>query len=250
MRVYYLRLNEVAGGLGIRELARVNDGDTEWPIYHVGPIGPAGTRRVLIIAGMHGNEIAASLAAVEILRDFKANPGSYGAVEMHLVAPANPVGLAHQSRYNAAGCDINRDFGRFGTREAQAVRDVFDAVRPALLISLHEGPQRGFFVIGTASAPPQLAEAVAKAVATQGIALATKNFLGLSLRSSGFETEGGFKSALKRLIALGSLGTYADQRNVGTLTTESPWSEEDIGLRIRAQVAAVQAVTRGYPGGA
>jgi hypothetical protein len=104
-------------------------------------------------------------------------------------------------------------------------------------------------VIGTASAPPQLAGAVAKAVAAQGIALATKNFLGLSLRSRGFETEGGFKSALKRVIGLGSLGTYADQRNVGTLTTESPWSQRDLGLRIRAQVSAVRAATRGCSDG-
>jgi hypothetical protein len=250
MSAYYARLHEAAGGLGIREVARVNDGCVEWPIYHVGPLGPPGTKRVLIIAGIHGNEIAASLAAVEILRDFRANREMYGPVEIHLVAPANPVGLAHQSRYNAAGCDLNRDFGQFGTAEARAIRDVFAAVRPALLISLHEGPQDGFFVIGTASAPPQLAGAVAKAVATQGIVLATRNFLGLPLRKRGFETEGGFKSALKRLIGLGSLGTYADQRDVGTLTTESPWSGGDIALRIRAQVAAVRAAARGFSDGA
>lgn len=124
---------------------------------------------------------------------------------------------------------------------------MLDAVRPELLISLHEGPQRGFFVIGTASAPPQLAEAVANALAAEGIALATSNFLGLPLRSHGFETEGWFKSAIKRLIGLGSLGTYADGRNVGTLTTESPWGDRDLGLRVRAQVAAVRAVARGFP---
>lgn len=250
MAAYYAELHVAASGLDIREVARVNDGSVEWPIYHVGPIGPPGTRRLLIIAGIHGNEIAASLAAAEILRDLKANPELYGPVEIHLIAPANPVGLAHQSRYNAAGCDLNRDFGQFGTAEVRAVRDVFEAVRPALLMSLHEGPQDGFFVIATASAPPQLVRVVAKAVAAQGIALATKNFLGLPLRSRGFEIEGGFTSSLKRLIGLGSLGTYADQRNVGTLTTESPWSDRDLGLRIRAQVAAVRAAARGLPGGA
>jgi hypothetical protein len=146
MSAYYARLHDAAGGpLGIREVVRVNDGGVGWPIYHIGPIGRPGSKRVLIIAGIHGNEIAAPLAAVEILRDVKVNPELYGLVEIHLVAPANPVGLAHQSRYNAAGCDLNRDFGQFGTEEARAVRDVFEAVRPALLVSLHEGPQAGFF---------------------------------------------------------------------------------------------------------
>ncbi len=239
---YNHRLRAAADGFPMQELIRVGRGDATFPIFHVGPIGASPTHRVLVVAGIHGNEIAASLAAPQLLEDRRADPEAYEACELHLLAPANPVGLMHESRYNAQGCDINRDFGTFRTPEALVIREIFDRVSPTLIVAFHEGPQDGFYVIGTTRAPGALPRAVAQAVHSAGIALSTRSFLGLQLRDPGYEHEGSLTSLLKRLIRLHSLGAYAQAHEVGTLTTESPWSSRNLAARIRAHVVAVRAV--------
>jgi hypothetical protein len=47
---------------------------------------------------------------------------------------------------------------------------------------------------------------------------------------------------MKQLIRLQSLGAFANEHNVGTLTTESPWSSRDLASRVEAHVAVVRAV--------
>jgi hypothetical protein len=239
---YYEEVRANAHGFEIHELVRIPADGTTYPVYRIGPIGGSTTRRVLVLAGVHGNEIAASLAAPEILRDVRDRPGDYAACELHLVAPADPVGLAHQSRYNAQGCDINRDFEAFQTPEARTIRDVFARVSPTIVVALHEGPQDGFYVIGTRSAAPDLPEEVAKSVSATGVALSTNSFVGTRLANAGYDHEGVVKTFLKRLIGLHTLGAFAEHRGVGTLTTESPWSSTDVPARVRGHVAAVRAV--------
>jgi hypothetical protein len=75
-----------------------------------------------------------------------------------------------------------------------------------------------------------------------GIPQSSRSFLGLKLRHPGYDHEGAFTSLVKRLIRLDSLGTYAQGHEVGTLTTESPWSSKDLAARIRAHVVALRAV--------
>ena len=239
---YYSDLRSAAEGLPVHELARVPARDDLLPVYHVGPVGPSSSYRILVVAGVHGNEIAASLAAPRILEDARHHPADYEGCDVHLIAPANPVGLVSQSRYNAQGCDINRDFGAFQTPEARAIRTAFDHVSPDLVVALHEGPQDGFYLIATTATPPSLPKAVIDAVRSQGVVLSSTTFLGTRLRDAGYEHEGRAKTLLKRLIRLQSLGAFAQRYNVGTLTTESPWSSADVASRIQAQVAAVRAV--------
>lgn len=239
---YNDRLRAAAEGFPLTEVTRVADGDATYPIFHVGPIGAGRRHRILVVAGVHGNEIAAVLAAPQILSDLRIDPEAYETCELHVLAPANPVGLRHQSRYNAKGCDINRDFGAFQTPEALAVREIFDRVSPTSIVSLHEGPQDGFYVIATTRAPGSLAKAVAEAVHSSGFALSSRSFLGMELRQPGYEHEGSLTTFMKRLIRLDSLGAYAQARGVGTLTTESPWDSPDLDGRVRAHVVAVRAV--------
>ena len=240
----YDALAPAAAGLPRRSVARVTYDGREFPIEHVGPAGTPGGRRLLVVAGVHGNEIAGSLAAPRILDDVRARPDAYAGVELHVLAPANPVGLANLSRYNAAGCDVNRDFGRFRTPEAVAIRTVLTSVAPELVVSLHEGPQDGFYVIATRRAPVPVARAMTHAVEAEGIALATKTFLGVPMAGRGLDHEGRFVTAVKRLIGVGSLGAYAQVRGIGVLTTESPWGSTRLDERIAAQVVAVRAAAR------
>jgi hypothetical protein len=212
----------------------------EFPIYAFGPTGTIGGVRVLVVAGVHGNEVAGALAAPRVLHAAHDDPTWLRGIELHVVAPANPVGLAYLSRYNGGGCDVNRDFGPFRTAEAAALRDVLHAIAPALVVSLHEGPQEGFYVIATRRAPRDVADAMARGAAASGIALAGASFLGGGLDAPGVEHEGRFKTGLKRVLGIDSLGAYADRHGVGTLTTESPWALPDVDARVGAHVAAVR----------
>jgi hypothetical protein len=246
---FYRALESFEGAVPSAVLARVHDADRPpLPIFLFGPVGTRGGRRLLVVAGLHGNEIAASLAAPHLLADVRDRPGAWAGVELWLVAPANPVGLAHLSRWDARGCDPNRDFGAFETPEATAVRGAFDAARPELVVSLHEGPQDGFFAIATPAVPAGVPEAVAEAAAATGMPLAREDFLGLDLAAPGISREGRAWTLLKRAIRLGSLGLWSEDQGVGTLTTETPWAGDDLEARIRAQVAAVRAAARALAG--
>jgi hypothetical protein len=240
---YYRDLSDAAAGFPRREIARARMGDSALPIHHIGPLGGPANQRLLVVAGIHGNEAAGALAAPRILDDMTGHPGDYAAVEMHLIAPANPVGLGRGSRYNADGCDVNRDFGAFGTIEAAAIREVFDGLSPNLVLALHEGPHEGFFLIVARRAPVSLATTAVHAVAEAGIRIAARSNLGFRLRRPGIMYEGWFVTGgKKKLIRIGSLADYAHGRGIGTITTEGPFGSPNIEDRIRAQVIAVRAI--------
>ncbi|MBC7459753.1 MAG: DUF2817 domain-containing protein [Thermoleophilia bacterium] len=66
---------------------------------------PSATRTVLVIGVVHGTE-PAGLAVIRALRYDAPPPG----VRYWLVAAANPDGLAHGTRQNGRGVDLNRNF--------------------------------------------------------------------------------------------------------------------------------------------
>jgi hypothetical protein len=150
--------------------------------------------------------------------------------------------VAYASRYNGAGCDINRDFGEFQTLEAQAVRHVIEAYRPEVVVAPHEGRQDGFYLIATAAADGEVAAAVVRKLADAGVTLASRSFLGIELGTPGLSVEGSMLAATKRWIGLGSLGTYLDGLNVATYTTESSWGSDAFDERIRSHVLAIRAI--------
>ena len=154
------------------------------------------------------------------------------------------------ARYNAHGCDINRDFAAFETIEARAIRDVIEETSPDLILSLHEGPHDGFFVIATRSTPSLLAIAVATALQSSGVELATHSNLGSRLSVPGVMEEGWVITGAKSLFRIRSLGAYAHQRSTPLLTTEGPWSASDVDSRIQAQVLAVRAAASELASGA
>src|SRR5690606_32698779 len=118
-----------------------------------------------------GNEHAGILAVPEILAH-TVEP----AVRLVVLAPVNPVGAAEMSRYNGDGFDINRDFVRFETREARAVRRVVEEERPDFVISLHEGPQDRSFMFLNRHIDAALARRLARAIEAGGTALAEHDY--------------------------------------------------------------------------
>lgn len=114
-------------------------------------------------AGMHGDEPAGPLAALELLREgfFDGRPW--------IVCPAlNPTGLAAGTRANAAGVDLNRDYLALRSPEV-AAHTAWLAGRPAptLFVSLHEDwESTGFYFYEINQGPdqPERAAAILAAV--------------------------------------------------------------------------------------
>lgn len=69
-----------------------------------------GPRRVLLVGGIHGNEREGEVAAREILAAFQRSSDLMGRVTLCVVDDLNPDGSAANTRGNARGVDLNRDF--------------------------------------------------------------------------------------------------------------------------------------------
>ena len=249
---FYAELRGLQANFEFEELGRVRYQGRNDPQYWIRRPAPAGAPRMLIVAGVHGDERAALLAVPRLLAEL-ADEGATQqndespSWDLSVLVPVNPVGAAQTSRYNGAGCDLNRDFGAFENPESRAVRTIVERLQPDLVIAPHEGPQDGFFLIATADADAELARRAVAAVAAAGIPLARKSFLGLGLGSPGLSLEGPAIAAGKRVIGLGSLGTYMESLGIGTFTTESSWDSKDFEARIGSHVIAIRAVLDSVP---
>ena len=226
----------------IAELARVRHRETTHPILSVRTRGDA-RRTLLVLAGVHGDEQAGLLAVPPILEAWRSDD-----VRLVVVTPVNPFGADACSRRNAEGRDINRDFVRFATAEARAVRAVFEEVRPDFVISLHEGPQRGTFMFTNRHIDAPLAPALREALAGGGTVLATRDYFGRRLRPPGWAPATALIHAAWSVgaVALRSQATiaYSEERGVPEIVLESSSRTRDDSARVRPHVDLVAAVGR------
>jgi protein MpaA len=100
-------------------------------VTHVAGAGP----RVLVVGCVHGDECAGT-SVVRALR--RAHPG----VDLWLVPTLNPDGLAHGTRGNAHGVDLNRSFPGGREPETRAAVALVRRVRPDVTIWFHQHEDR------------------------------------------------------------------------------------------------------------
>jgi len=244
---FYRAIRDRSSAFEIGELGAVGEGEAEYPILSIRHRGLSDSHKVLIVAGVHGNETAGLLAVPEILDLLETGRPEHRIADVTVVAPANPIGVLHASRYNADGCDLNRDFDDPRTYEARVISDFIAAEKPSLIVSLHEGPQDGYLLVVTSRGSRSLAEAAVDAVRERGLPLASSHFAGFSLRTPGLSMEGGGTDFLKWLLRLHTLGRYANGLGIGTYTTETSWSSDDFEGRTGAHVATVEALLLSAP---
>lgn len=109
-----------------------------------------GPRRVLWIGGIHGDEREGRVATGELPHALASTPGALEQVTLTIVEDVNPDGTAQQTRGNARGFDLNRNYpapnfkpSRFnGGRpldqpEAKLLHDLILDERPHLVIVAH-----------------------------------------------------------------------------------------------------------------
>lgn len=97
---------------------------------------------VLFTANLHGDEWEGSDAALQLIVDLatstdEAEVAWLESTRVSFVVTANPDGRFNNTRENAAGIDLNRDFMTASQPETQALRDVVIEQQPLALVDLH-----------------------------------------------------------------------------------------------------------------
>ena len=112
----------------------------------------SGSRRVLFIGGIHGDETEGKVATAQLPLTFLRSPGLSRQVTLHIVEDMNPDGRYAGARTNSRGVDLNRDFPSSNRRqgrglsepESRAVHDLIRTLQPDLVIVAHSWRQRYF----------------------------------------------------------------------------------------------------------
>ncbi len=150
-------------GIKVRRLGRV--GAERYPLYFAesGPRKPA--LRVLISAGIHGDEPAGVEAVLRLLEErfFLRWP------ELHFILfPCNnPIGYEHDRRRNSGRFDLNRQYA--AQRPPEEVRLIKRALKPEqydLSVELHEDIDTpGFYLYELGEGGPSIGDAIVRRVA-------------------------------------------------------------------------------------
>jgi len=242
---YTDQLREAAGdAFDVTVLDHVSYRDTRRPIHLVCSKRTETAKTLLVLGGVHGNEQAGLLAIVPLLRAI--GEGLAPDVDVRILTPVNAVGAAEGSRYNADGFDINRDFVRFETREAQLVRQVFEEQPPDFMISLHEGPQPATFLFANRLVAPSKAERLLARLERAGVELATVDYFGRTLDPPGYAP---MKPAMWKLsmlwaasLKMKATGVWAEEQGCPEITLESSWTGRDAEARVTAHYELVLGV--------
>lgn len=109
-----------------------------------------GPRRVLWVGGIHGNEPEGHASVLELPRALLTTPGALDRVTLVVLDDVNPDGSAANTRGNANGVDLNRNYPaknfkkdkRYGQEpldqpEARVLHDLVLAERPHLVVVMH-----------------------------------------------------------------------------------------------------------------
>jgi len=103
---------------------------------------PARRPTVVLLAGQHGDEPAASEALIVIAQELASGrlASVLDRVDVVVLPRANPDGAAAFTRGAADGTDVNRDHLLLRTPEARAIAQLLVEVAPIVVLDLHEYP--------------------------------------------------------------------------------------------------------------
>jgi len=191
-------------------------------------------------AGIHGDEPAGPLAALELMRS-----GSFPPDRHVLVCPAlNPGGLATGSRGNRQGLDLNRDYLLQKSLEIAAhARWLSRKPIPSVFVSLHEDWETEgfyFYEINMGKDDPARYESILDSVSPFFPPEPGPEIDGHAARAPGWifhSAEADLPDAWPEAIWLAKHGCPL------SFTFETP-SRADLSKRVRAHLAGLEAVLR------
>lgn len=168
------RLKAMPSPLSQLGVVRYVDQDLPIPIVRVRRV--AKQAPVCIFAGVHGNEIAGTEAALTLIDDLLKHKTLYPHTNFVIVPVVNPWGWERGFRYNFKGQDIARNFVLAGTQETVLIKSLLACEHCQLVVDLHEdSTHSGFYILSYANPdpayPPRLVQTVEQDV---GITAAAK----------------------------------------------------------------------------
>lgn len=116
-------------------------------LYSVG----FGTETILIFAGIHGNEQAGIPLVFKLMERLRRRDDLLEGHRILIIPNANPDGVIRNTRANANGIDLNRNFpvsnrennavfGYYGLSEPESniLYDLINSIRPSRIVSIHQ----------------------------------------------------------------------------------------------------------------
>jgi murein peptide amidase A len=124
------RADEIGNIHSYRLLGRSHDGRPirSWRIGNA-----RSPKRMLVVGCIHGNECAGMAVTQRLV-----NLTRPVALDLWVIQNLNPDGLARNSRGNARGVDLNRDFDTFSQRETRIARDLIRRLEPDVTVWFHQ----------------------------------------------------------------------------------------------------------------
>ncbi len=104
-------------------------------------------KRLLICAGIHGNEPAAVETALQFIEKLGSDENPYPSMNIDILPVINPWGWSRDIRFNSEGLDINRDFVAFASQEAILIEAYLNGKDYDLIIDSHEDPDASGFYL-------------------------------------------------------------------------------------------------------
>lgn len=203
-------------------------------------------KKLLIVAGVHGNESGGTLAVLELLKQYNADPLRFMDWNIKIITPVNPVGTAQMSRYNECGCDLNRKINSSKQKGIVVQRNVVDTFKPNIILGMHEAPSSGFLIHTNKYLKEELLFKMLQQTEKKGIQLATKDYLDRDLPIAGNSKIAGGLKFLNTLLQVQALGDYASEKEIVEITTESGWNTADRFQRINSHVFLILSLIDNY----
>ena len=110
----------------------------------------SGNIKILMWSQMHGNESTTTRAVVDLFNFLRTDDDIARTIltgcTLYCIPVLNPDGAVAYTRENANGIDINRDAQRCSQPESEALRSIFDEIKPHFCFNLHD--QQSIYGVG------------------------------------------------------------------------------------------------------
>lgn len=221
----------------------INYQSVDYPVLRINHRGRVGEKKLLILAGVHGNESGGTLAVPRLLSKIEDFPARYKNWDIQIITPVNPVGTVFMSRYNENGCDLNRKVKKSTQKGVVIQREAIIEFEPDIVLNLHEAPYTGFLIHPTKEVNRQLCFDILKSIEHDGILLSTEDYhMGRELTPPGFSPLKGIGKFFSKLFSVQPLDDFVAKSGIPLITTESGWNSPDPFQRIDSHLLFIDGV--------
>ena len=176
--------------------------------------------KVLVLAGVHGDEPAGVLSIPHILDELEKTNSVLGNTAIRIVCPVNPVGFMLESRENECGCNINRDYLNPTQIETKNIVKHIEDFQPDLIIDLHENNGNWeTCVMVNKLISDEMGKQLCQSLSENGIALTDYAF-DTSLPFPGWLKRSTYREKINDIAGLHDLMWYGQTKNIPVLTLE------------------------------